>query len=367
MNDTSRPHDEPPSPTERPGSLSRTEPRRKRRVWALCVVALLALLLSAGLVAWFQAGNYRVLGQHPHLVRSLAFSPDGKTLYSASRHQGQAEGAVQVRDVRSGQEQHRIPAGEVMALSPDGQLLAARDQDPRQVNLWDVTVWQKRMVLQGTPTAFQSLAFSPDSKSLASAGGQISPTDLGELHLWEVTTGKMIRRFDGHDSQVSGVAFSPDGKLLASSGWDKSVRLWDVSDGNEVALLIGKGNDRGVVQAVAFSPDGRYLAAAAQGPVLVWEVATRKLVTTLEWQGYGWPTCLLFSPDGQLLAVGGQYRQFGYLPGGLIESWEVGSWRQLNPVKRHRSMVVSIAISADGSQLATGSFDGQVGFGRIPR
>jgi WD40 repeat protein len=72
------------------------------------------------------------------------------------------------------------------------------------------------------------IAFSPDGKLMASAGG-ISETNDSLVHLWETVTGRLIRRFAGHHSGVSSLAFSPDGLKLASGGGDSTILVWDIT------------------------------------------------------------------------------------------------------------------------------------------
>ena len=84
-----------------------------------------------------------------------------------------------------------------------------------------------RATLKGHEDAVEAVAFSPDGKTLASAGGSPSnPRKPGELRLWDAATGEARATLKGHEDTVNAVAFSPDGKTLASAGDDWTVRLW---------------------------------------------------------------------------------------------------------------------------------------------
>src|SRR5581483_1051574 len=69
----------------------------------------------------------------------------------------------------------------------------------------------------------RALAFRPDGRALAAAGG-----DHGVV-VWDATTARPLHRLPGHSDDVAGLAFSPDGRRLASASWDQTVRLWDTS------------------------------------------------------------------------------------------------------------------------------------------
>ena len=94
------------------------------------------------------------------------------------------------------------------------------------------------------------------------------------MHLLDAATGKLVRDVSGHQNGVTDVLFSADGKYVISVGRDTCVRICQVADGKEVAVL---GTPRGGqfkdwFSAVALSPDQRTVAAAdIAGMVQVWE------------------------------------------------------------------------------------------------
>ena len=115
------------------------------------------------------------------------------------------------------------------------------------------------------------MVFCPNGKLLASGGFDKT------IRIWDVATGKNIATLYGHSGDVLAVAFSPDGKTLASASFDKSIKLWDVSTGNNIATLTGHFDP---VVSVVFSPDGKVLASGALGNVIkLWDVATYKNIS----------------------------------------------------------------------------------------
>jgi WD40 repeat protein len=111
--------------------------------------------------------------------------------------------------------------------------------------------------------------FLPDGR-LASAGGSWLGSSFGEVRIWELSTG---RRLDlpGHTDFVEGLARSPDGRRLATGSYDRSIKLWDTTTGEEVFTL--RGHTAGV-RCVAFSPDGRRIASGSiDRTVRVWDTS----------------------------------------------------------------------------------------------
>src|SRR5215831_11753373 len=78
-----------------------------------------------------------------------------------------------------------------------------------------------------------AVAFSTDGKTLASGSGD------NTIKLWDVTSGNELRTLKGHSDLITSEAFSADGKTLASGSWDRTIKLWDVTSGNELRTLKG--------------------------------------------------------------------------------------------------------------------------------
>jgi WD40 repeat protein len=274
-------------------------------------------------------------------VHSLAFSPDGGTLFVGSN-----DLVVRLWDLAGGQEARTFTAEgrflvDSVALSPDGRTLAAGISD--RTVLWDVATGQVVGTLQGAGSA--SLAFSPDGQILAS--GAV----VGVVKLWDVATGEVISSSKEHTGHVLGLAFSPDGGTLASAGGsDGTVKLWDVAAGQVVSTL---DKHTGWVFSVAFSPDGRALASGSGGDgVRLWDVTTGQEMGVFPYRGAVYS--VVFLPDGGTLASGNE--------NGTLTLWDVATGQAVRTLRGHGSAVKSLACSPDGQTLASGSADGTLRF-----
>jgi RNA polymerase sigma factor (sigma-70 family) len=308
----------------------------------------------------------RQLDRRPqHEATFAVFAPDGKTLAAGGPQERRAGAKAETRpvylwDVATGREVRRLPGHEgslcSAAFAPDGKLLAAATQEG-VVRFWDLPTGKELRRVRG---GGGSIAFSPDGKLLASAGG--SPRFAadgkerlpggGDIRIWEVATGRQVRRLAGDQGAVTAVAFAAGGKTLASGSEDGTVRLWQVRTGKELRTLT-HGQPRtdrtGGVPALAFSPDGSVLASGgADGTVLLWDAASGKPLRRLTGHRW-WVFCLAFAPDGKTLASGSW--------DGTVRLWDPATGAERLPFDEHQSWVRA-ALSPDGSLLATGSADG---------
>lgn len=178
-----------------------------------------------------------------------AFSPDGRTFAAGGP-------PLALTDVATGAPVRKLDSPTRSALvaaafSPSGAQVAASSGDG-VLRLWDVAMGAAGHALEGGAPAF-----SPDGRTLASAG----PT----LRLWDMATGVQRRTLDGHQAPIGTVAFSPDGNTLASGSEDETARLWSVATGAETHVMKA----RGAVRAVAFLRGGELLVTS-DGTIRVW-------------------------------------------------------------------------------------------------
>jgi WD40 repeat protein len=231
----------------------------------------------------------------------------------------------------------------MMALSPDGAVLAARSgDDGENIILWDVATGRKLHVLRHEDW-LSSFAFLPDGKRLVSAvqfesflklwnvesgaqlralypGVALGPGDLvpspdgqvialvgddGNLYLVDGEIREEARSLAGHTGSVADMAFSPDGSVLASGDDDGMVKMWDAA-GQELHSLAGHTE---AIIRLDFSPDGSVLASGdCDAMVKVWDVATGQERHTLsgsehEHEGSCAWMYAAFSPDGETLVT----------------------------------------------------------------
>jgi len=275
-----------------------------------------------------------------------------------------------------------------VAWSPDGKSLASASAD-HTIRLWDPATGQTIRTLTGHEGSVSSVAWSPSGNTLASA------SEDGTIRLWDPATGQTIRTLTGHEGSVSSVAWSPSGNTLASASEDGTIRLWDPATGKAPRTLISHEYS---VRKVAWSPDGRFLASAdsLRGIVLRNPDTGRNLRTL----SCNYLVDFAWSPDGETLACLGFFGtlkllslktgeslgdpttpfdsgtgQFAKLiawsPNGemLALSDGSGTIQLRDPTTRlvhrtlvgHRNRVLSLAWSPDGKILAYANFGGEIG------
>ncbi|MDZ8140386.1 MAG: NACHT domain-containing protein [Nostoc sp. DedQUE04] len=186
----------------------------------------------------------------------------------------------------------------------------------------------------------QTVEFSPDGKTFATGDSK------GEIRLWQVTDNQQILICKGHTNWVRAVTFNPNGKMLASGSEDHTVKLWDIHTGQCLKTLQGHTKH---VSSVAFNPTAQTLASSSHdGTIIIWQIDTGKYLTDLQYGDGDIVKSVTFSPDGKKLLSGG---------GKTVKLWDVNTSQCLKTFKGHTDWIWSVAFSPDGQTVVSSSND----------
>ena len=276
------------------------------------------------------AKRVMVLKGHGQDVSATAFSPVTGTLVT-----GSLDATLRFWDLKTGKEKLSVPghAGGVLsvAYSADGRYLVSAGNDAL-VKLWNGSTGAllktftghlqgKGSDIHGAFTGVYDARFSPDGKTVASAG-----TD-GAAKLWNVATGKEIKSLRGHDGNVTSVAFSPDGRFLASGGRDGTVRLWDVKSGKALRTLDNPHSDRSV-SFVGYSPDGKYIFARGQDEIVrLWSADDGREIK--QFSGMRTLTRMIGTMNSTSVSPDSRYLLTNDGPGAISRIWDISTGREL--------------------------------------
>lgn len=222
--------------------------------------------------------------------------------------------------------------GLVRAITPvaSGDLAVTGGFDSRII-VWSLKTGEARDVLLFHKSQVNALVALPNGH-FASAGVD------GRIAIWQIGKSLPTRILEGHAGPVAALAVSPDGSMLASASWDRSVRLWSLSDG-ESRQFKGHSDN---VNAVAFLDDGTLVSAGYDASVIFWSRAAEVAAARVILPG---PLSTLTRVPGDRLFVGGMDGKVRLLNrSGVIsrESQAAGS------------PVLALAASPDGTYLAVG-------------
>ncbi len=284
-------------------------------------------------------------------VEAVAFSPDG-ALFAAGNLSGAGDGGgVTIWDFPAGTVRTRLLHGRgirTLAFSPDSRTLAIGTGalGGNCIQLWHVKTGRYQSLVEIPGASGRAVAFSPDGQWLAAAVEEGPRQDV-TIKLFATNTGQVVHEFSGPGDICWQVAFSPDSKVLAAVG-RKEMRLWDVGTHRP----WGKGTWPGtILSSVAFRPGGGpWLAVAGQEGLSFWDAAGKPEPGLAHWRSL---QCVAFSPDGKRVAAGPRAENAPVLLFDFVTGKE-------HVLKGHRQGVLAVAFAPDGRTLATGGGDKMV-------
>ncbi len=293
----------------------------------------------------------RFLQGHTDTIQSVALSPDGKTIASASDDgtvklwELEGENSNPIREIKD-------QGGWVRAVVflSDRQIITA-GQD-KNIKIIDIASGKVLKTLSGHTNLIDNLAIAPASDLLAS--GSYDNT----VNLWQISTGKLEHSLKEHTDKVLGVAISPDGKLVVSASRDKTLRIWDVKTGETLKILSGS---LAPVTCVLITPDGKHVISGGNDKLIrIWDVASGKQIFTLSGHDDA-IGAIAISNDGNYLFSGGKDNS------NSIRLWNLQTKSLVWNLIGHNDMVTSLIITLDQLKLISSSQDKNIAIWEIPK
>jgi WD40 repeat protein len=276
--------------------------------------------------------------RHAGVVNSAVFSPDGKTILTASE-----DGTARLWDAASATARmtlygHTKPVNEAI-FSPDGKMVLTAGADGT-ARLWDAGMGKLLATFAGRSVALRRAVFGGDGKTVMTVAVD------GTVQIWDAVGYRMRASFEG--GLAVHAALSPDSKTVVTTNDGPSCDVWDASTGRPLGSLDG---DKGSVNHAAFSRDGKWIVtSSSDGTARVWDAATRRSIALLR---HGAPVALAeFSPDGKTVITAGLDEK--------ARLWEARTGEPLATLNGHKGRISAAAFSPDGGTIVTAGADGTV-------
>lgn len=253
----------------------------------------------------------------------------------------------------------RLSKGEIsgISFSPDGTQIAVGS--PTGIWLYDARTGVELALFTDYVLETGLVAFSPDGKTLVNGM-------YDTILIWDVATGKLLKSIKRQRSRINALRILEDNKTLLCENYDGSVRLWDITTGEEKKNFDPKSSDGfGGVLRSAFgyevttaglylnkiNENGLYAVGYKNGKIRLKDATTGKHLKTFQGPK-GRISQLVFSPDGTLLVA-----NTSNAPNRL---WDVNTGKSIKDLTQNATMWGILTFSQDGKTLVCQKQSGEI-------
>ena len=271
-------------------------------------------------------------------IHAMALTRDGKHLASGTNK------SIQVWDLLSGRRQEIFKQNEevhALALALDGRRVVSGTDNA--IKVWDLD--NKRLIrtIEGHPGAVRGVKLTPDGKQV------ISFSYANSVNVWDLENGRLLKTIEGHSKSINVVAVSPDGHQIITGSDDTTIKVWDLESGQLLRTLESQrrllhsfeGHSGGVI-SIALTSNGQQVVSGSNDKTIkVWNLKNGNLIHTLE--GHIFPIkAVVITPDGGKIISVSEH---------TFIVWDLTNGKLIQTIELH--IFDNLAISSDGEQAVT--------------
>ncbi|OYD86582.1 hypothetical protein CDG77_34335, partial [Nostoc sp. 'Peltigera membranacea cyanobiont' 213] len=297
------------------------------------------------------------LSGHTSDVLGIAFSPNGKTIATGSCNNDVKLWNIQTSQLICTFDENLLTPYS-LAFSPDGGTLYGSNWN--EIKIWDLQNKQEILTLKGDFNAVHSLVVTPD-------GTLISSSQDNNICVWEHPLSGKYYNLEQHychvlEFNIVNLALSIDGRVLSiGSAVDRAIKIWNWKQRQQIATLANETLDSNyelpVLSCVAISPDGKIVIGGGENQVDVWDIGKKEKIYTITLEADNSIRSISVSKDGKTF--------FGAL-NRTIRIWNLLTGEAIHDLEGHSASVTCIAVSPDGKTIVSGSHYGTIKIWGIP-
>ena len=276
-------------------------------------------------------------------VYTVAFHPDGMHVFG-----GMQDGIRRCR-VADGQEVGKQTGMDMNAISVSRDRKWIMCGTTKGTSVWDAELQRKVVEVEDT-SYMEAVDISPESTRFATATGKNDRT----ASIWSITTGERLVGPLKHDSTIKGIRFSPDGGRIATACRD-SIQIFDSYNGDQLITIDNPIPDLFQITPIIWPSDRRLFAISEGNKIKSFDTSIGSKLA--EWKIHSHDRD---SSNATSIALSANNKFIASSAGRSVSFWDTSTHTQLGSVLEDVDEILSIALSPDGTHLATGGYSNTI-------